>query len=66
MRKIVLNIKGMHCKSCAKLIEDSLKEKGVTAAVDFENGKAKIIYDEEKIKIGDIINIIKEKGYKVL
>ena len=57
MQKIILNIERMHCQSCAKMIEDSLKDKRVVAEVDFENGKAKIMYNKEKIKKEDILNL---------
>jgi hypothetical protein len=39
------------------MIEDSLKDKRVVAEVDFENGKAKIMYNKEKIKKEDILNL---------
>jgi len=64
MKKEFLGIEGMHCNSCAKLIESALDEKGVVAAVDFEKKKAKVAYDEEKINIEEIISIIQKEGYK--
>ena len=61
-----LQIKGMHCSSCARLIENALKEKGVTAKIDFKNGNAEIVYNEEKINIDKIISIIEKEGYRAL
>lgn len=65
MGKTILKIKGMHCNSCAKLIENLLEEKGVIAIIDFESGKAKIAYDKEKINIDEIRDIIKKENYEV-
>lgn len=65
MKKVTFSISGMHCVSCAKVIENVLEEKGVAAAVDFKSCKAKIVYDESKIMLEDIIKIIEKEGYKV-
>lgn len=43
-----LKIKGMHCKSCAKLIEDKLADKANHIKVDFEKGFALIDFDKRK------------------
>lgn len=61
--KKTFKISGMHCKSCAKLIESILEENEIEASVDFESRKAKIIYDEEKINIDKIISLLKKEGY---
>ena len=44
-----LTIEGMHCAGgCAKMIENSLNQnEGISAAVDFQNSSAAIIYDSE-------------------
>ena len=48
MKKIVLDIEGMHCASCATLITKSLaKSNGVTNAnVNYSTAKAVVDYDE--------------------
>ena len=58
-----LNIKGMHCKSCIKLIENELKDKVNKVQVQ-ENGIATIDFDEKKISLQKIKEIIKELGYQ--
>ena len=67
MKKITLQIKGMHCESCARTIEKALlKEKGIVSAnVSFSLGKATIEYDPEKINEGKIKKAIKKTGYDV-
>ncbi|MBS3078737.1 heavy-metal-associated domain-containing protein [Candidatus Pacearchaeota archaeon] len=63
MKKINLNIKGMHCSSCSKLIESELQDKGIKAQVQ-ESGKSSIEFDEKKITEQQIKDIIKELGYQ--
>ena len=58
-KKIKLNIQGMHCGSCAKMIEMELEEK-----VDSISGKAEIDFDDDKISESEIKDIILKMGYK--
>lgn len=66
--KIMLNVEGMHCKSCVMLVKDALEEKGaknVNVKLDGKTKKAIVSCEYEGDKI-DIINTIKKEGYKVL
>ncbi|HYD03956.1 MAG TPA: heavy metal translocating P-type ATPase [Alphaproteobacteria bacterium] len=65
MKKTDLNIIGMHCASCATLINRSLsKAEGVSEAnVNYANAKARIVFDDTKLSENDLINIVKNKGY---
>jgi copper chaperone CopZ len=67
MKKINLNIKGMHCPSCETLIKDSLEEfDGVkSVSISHKTGKAGVEFDETKIDEAQIRKIIKNEGYKV-
>jgi len=60
-----LNITGMHCPSCSKLIIAELEDKVKKITVDEKTGKASVEFDEKKISKNDIIDIIKELGYGV-
>jgi len=66
--KDTLNIKGMHCASCAVAIEDSLKKvAGVSkAAVNFATEKAYVEYDSEKATPQELEQAIEKAGYGVL
>ena len=68
MKKTSLKIKGMHCASCALLIERNLKKKiGVTnAIVNYGTEKATIDYDEKEINQEDFIKTIRSIGYDVI
>ena len=63
MAKKIISIKGMHCNSCSNLIENSLKDKVNSVSVDYAKGKATIDFDENKISLKKIKEIIDEKGY---
>ena len=66
MKKINVKIKGMHCKSCSMLIEDSLEDIGVKkSTINDKTGVAIIEFDESKVSIEEIKIAIKEEGYKV-
>ena len=64
-KKTNLSITGMHCASCAAIINKALaKTKGVKEAnVNFSTAKATIEHDESQIKEKELIEIIKGKGY---
>ncbi|MEM5881172.1 MAG: heavy metal translocating P-type ATPase [Candidatus Aenigmatarchaeota archaeon] len=65
-RKIVLEIGGMHCASCATTIEKGLsKLKGVTkASVSFATKKAVVLYNPNEIDEGKIKKIVKKLCYE--
>ena len=64
--RISLSLSGMHCASCAGIIERSLKKlPGVTQAnVNFAAEKALVVFDETKLSVEDLINAVKKAGYK--
>lgn len=58
-------IQGMHCASCAILIEQALQENtGIEKAqVNYAAQKASVTFEEEKINTEKIIEIVKKTGY---
>ena len=62
----ILEVSGMHCSSCAGLIERSVKKvKGVNEVnVNFASEKARIVYDPSIAKIEDLIRGVEVAGYK--
>ncbi|MEM5855200.1 MAG: heavy metal translocating P-type ATPase [Candidatus Aenigmatarchaeota archaeon] len=65
-RKIVLEIEGMHCASCATTIEKKLsKLKGITkVSVSFATRKAVVLYNPNEIDEEKIKKVIKKLGYE--
>lgn len=64
-KRIQLSLSGMHCTSCAGLIEKALKKvPGVKeASVNFAAEKATVTYDEGEAGEEDLINAVKKTGY---
>jgi Cu+-exporting ATPase len=67
-QKKVLKISGMHCASCAAIIENTLKkEEGIkTANINFALEKLYLEFDQIKINIDKIKKIIEKLGYRAL
>lgn len=66
--RTTLIIEGMHCSSCASLIERQLKKvPGVTEAkVNFAAEKASVVHDRNTAKMADLIAGVEKAGYKAL
>lgn len=64
-KKITLNVTGMHCESCEKIIMEELKElAGVSdTQVDANAGIATLQLDDDINSIEDIIEAVKKAGY---
>lgn len=64
-KRVSLSLSGMHCTSCALIIEKSLKKvPGVKEAhVNFSAEKALITYDESTVKKELFIDAVKQTGY---
>ncbi len=65
-QQVGLIITGMHCASCAGIIEKSLKKvAGVKEAnVNFSAEKARIIFDSNQAGANDLIKAVESAGYK--
>jgi sulfite exporter TauE/SafE/copper chaperone CopZ len=61
--KKVFSIKGMHCNSCAVLIEKIMKDKVNNISVSYAKETAEIDFDEDKISEKEIQKLISEQGY---
>lgn len=66
MIKKFYNIEGMHCGACATGIEMFLANtEGVNSAkVSFDEKKAEVEYDENKVNDEQVIKAIEEAGFK--
>ncbi len=66
MKKIKLDIKGMHCSSCAMNIDFDLEDlEGVKSAkTSYAKQSTEVEFDEKKVTEKDIAAQIKKTGYK--
>jgi copper chaperone CopZ len=66
LKKIELEIKGMHCPSCTMLVKEALTDtKGVKdASVDLKKEKATVNFDEKVTDEKKLIAAIKAEGYE--
>jgi len=66
MKKINLDIVGMHCSSCAMNIDFDLEDlEGVkTAKTNYAKQKCEVEFDENKITVKEVLNQIQKTGYK--
>lgn len=66
MKKITLNVKGMHCPSCEVLVKDSLDElEGIDRVkTNSKSGIVEVDFDESKTDIDKIKSVIIKEGYK--
>ena len=62
---VTLDTTGMHCQSCAMLIEMSVKElEGVSdARVDLADARTEVTFDGDKVSVDDIVQEIARAGY---
>ena len=67
-QKAIFKIKGMHCASCAILINKTLqKTKGILSAnANFGSEKLILEYDSQEINVEDIIKLINKLGYALI
>jgi len=63
--RVDLIIEGIHCAACIWLNEKVLGQMDgiVEANINFTNNKAKIIWDEDTIKLSEVIDRIRSIGY---
>lgn len=65
MMKKTFKLKGMHCTSCALLIESDLEDAGASATCNYAKEIVDVEYDPVKLTEQRIIDVIKSSGYQV-
>lgn len=68
MTKTIVKISGMHCSSCSMRIDGDLEElDGVKMSqTNFAKGQSEIEFDESKVNVNKIKEIIQNAGYTVI
>ena len=66
MNRITFNVKGMHCTACEKLITYALENEGVKMDnISFKKEIVSMTYDNNKISLQKIKEIITNEGYEL-
>ena len=65
VKKVEINVEGMHCASCSTLITRALKKAPgvVTVNVNYASRKARVEYDESLTDEQKLVALITSKGY---
>lgn len=66
MQTIILNVEGMSCQHCINSIEGALKEIGATGRVDLALKTVSVEFEDNKINLGQIKEVIEDQGYSVV
>ena len=65
MKKKIYKVQGMHCASCAMVIESDLEDEGVKAACSYVKQSLSVEYDPAKIQEAKIEEVVKKAGYTI-
>lgn len=66
MKTIILNVSGMSCGHCINAIQTAIQQAGGLAKVDLPNNAVSLTFDETKVSIETLKQIIESKGYSIL
>ena len=66
MTKKTFKIGGMHCTSCALMIESDLEDAGVRAVCNYAKQTLDVEFDEKKIGEKTIKDVVAKAGYRVV
>ena len=66
MTKKTFNVQGMHCTSCALMIESDLEDAGINAKCSYVKQILDVEFDEKKIVEKTIIDVVAKAGYRVV
>ena len=66
-KTVTIKVEGMHCGGCASSVTKALKAtEGVEdVQVSFEKGEAVVKYDDQKVTVAKLREVIKGTGFKV-
>lgn len=64
MKTITLNIEGMHCGGCVKSVTRVLTELDGVQSADVQlEGKVNITFDENRVNVAQLIEVIEDAGF---
>ncbi|MFD1884707.1 cation transporter [Paenibacillus wenxiniae] len=66
MAQVKLEVEGMSCQHCVNAVEGALSEIGASGKVNLEAKSVDISYDESKLDVVKLTEVIEEQGYDVI
>lgn len=66
MSKSEIKIEGMSCQHCVMAVKKALMGLDGVKEADVEIGKARVSYDESKVKPAQMEDAVRKAGYKVV
>jgi copper chaperone len=66
MKKEVLQVKGMSCNHCVNTIEGALQKIHVKVKVDLSTKTVSVEYDDSKVSLDAIKEVIEDQGYDIV
>lgn len=66
MVKKTYKVIGMHCTSCALMIESDLEDVGIKAKCSFAKEELELEFNPEEVNEDKIKEIVKNTGYELL
>jgi Cu+-exporting ATPase len=67
IKKVTIDVLGMTCAACSARVEKALKKLNgiIDTSVNLLQQKANVEYDDEKLNIQDLVDVIEKTGYQV-
>lgn len=66
MTNEIFQVEGMSCNHCVKAIEGALEKVNVKAKVDLTGKSVSVEFDESKITLTQIKEVVEDQGYDVV
>jgi copper chaperone len=66
MQNVTLKVEGMSCGHCVSSVEGALTKVGATGKVDLANKSVFIEYDEARLTLKSLEDVIEDQGYDVI
>lgn len=66
--KVTLKVAGMHCNGCSANLEKMLNKRTgvISAKVSLENAAAEVEYDESKVDLDGLREVVENCGFDVV
>ncbi len=66
MKKKIYKVQGMHCTSCALVIEGDLEDEGIKATCSYAKETLEVEFDEGAVSDQKIQSVVAKSGYTVV